>query len=226
MIEVERAFALLQFGDSFFPSGAASFSWGLETLRADGRLPGAAEVESFIAGQLRRRWASFDRPAVIAAHRALGDLDTIAETDRTVDAATLAREAREGGRRIGGALLKVHAEIATPGAGAYREKVLAGEAPGQLAAVQGLVGHALGLSEDETAAMAAYGLAVGIVGAALRVGALGHVDGQRILSRQRALVAELSDAPAGALAGIQAYTPMAEIAMMRHETGSGRLFAN
>jgi urease accessory protein len=28
--------AALQHADSFFPSGTASFSWGLEALRADG----------------------------------------------------------------------------------------------------------------------------------------------------------------------------------------------
>lgn len=226
MTDVEHTLALLQFGDSFFPSGATAFSWGLETLRADGHVPRAPEVEAFIAGQLRLRWASFDRAAVIAAHRALGDLEAVADVDRIVDAATLAREAREGARRIGGALLKVHAELGTPGVAGYRAQVLAGEVPGQLAAVQGLVGHALGLGEQDTAAMAAYGLAVGIVGAALRMGALGHVDGQRILSRQRALVAQLAAAPADGPDAMQAYTPMAEIAMMRHETGSGRLFAS
>lgn len=226
MTDLGQALTLLQLGDSFFPSGATSFSWGLETLRADGLVARAADVEALIEGQLRQRWASFDRPALIAAHRAAGDLDRIATIDREIDAATLAREAREGGRRIGSALLKVHAGMGTPGAGAYRERVLRGEVCGQMTAVHGLVGHAIGLDELSVCALSAYGLAVGTVGAALRVGLLGHVEGQAILARMRAVVDEAVESPLPAADELCAYTPMAEIAMMRHETGSGRMFAS
>lgn len=226
MRDLAQSLALLQLGDSFFPSGATSFSWGLETLRADGFVAGAADVEALIYGQLRHRWASFDRPALIAAFRADGDLDRIATIDREVDAATLAREAREGGRRIGAALLKVHAGIGTPGAADYRDRVLRGAAVGQMTVVHGLVGRATGLDETAVCALSAYGLAVGTVGAALRVGLLGHVDGQAILARMRAVVDEAVALPLPAGDAFHAYTPMAEIAMMRHETGSGRMFAS
>lgn len=226
MSDTSTALALLQFGDSFFPSGATSFSWGLETLRADGHVTGAAEVEALIAGQLRQRWASFDRPALLAAFRAGADLDGVVEIDRELDAATLAREAREGGRRIGGALLKVHAGIGTPGAADYRDRVLRGEASGQMAAVQGFLGAATGLDETTLCALSAYGLAVSAVSAALRVGLIGHVDSQAILVRLRAVVDEAVASPLPEVAAVHAYTPMAEIAMMRHETGSGRMFAN
>ena len=50
MTGMAEAFALLQWWDSFFPTGAASFSWGLETLRADGRLRNAQDVAGFVAG--------------------------------------------------------------------------------------------------------------------------------------------------------------------------------
>ena len=36
MSDVADALAVLQFGDSFFPSGAVSFSWGLEGLSDSG----------------------------------------------------------------------------------------------------------------------------------------------------------------------------------------------
>jgi len=226
MTDTRSALALLQLGDSFFPSGATSFSWGLETLRADGCVTDAADVEALIAGQILQRWASFDRPALLAAYRAGGDPDRVAAIDRELDAATLAREAREGGRRIGGALLKVHAGMGTPGAADYRDRVLRGDAAGQMAAVQGLLGAASGLDETALAAMSAYGLAVSAVSAALRVGLIGHVDGQAMLARLRAVVDVAVGAPLPAVVAMHAYTPMTEIAMMRHETGSGRMFAN
>ena len=101
MSDVGTTLALLQLGDSFFPSGAGSFSWGLETLRADGLLRGADDVEAFVGGQIAQRWAQFDRPAVSAAFRVGGDVERICAIDCEIDAATLSREAREGGRRIG-----------------------------------------------------------------------------------------------------------------------------
>lgn len=226
MSDLAHSLALLQLGDSFFPSGATSFSWGLETLRADGLVVRAADVEALIEGQIRHRWASFDRPALIASYRASGDLDRIADVDREIDAATLAREARDGGRRIGSALLKVHAGMGTPGAVDYRERVQRGDACGQMTAVHGLIGHATGLDETAVCALSAYGLAVGTIGAALRVGLLGHVEGQAILARMRAVVDEAVASPLPAVDACHAYTPMAEIAMMRHETGSGRMFAS
>lgn len=95
-----------------------------------------------------------------------------------------------------------------------------------MAAVQGFLGAATGLDETTLCALSAYGLAVSAVSAALRVGLLGHVDSQAILVRLRAVVDEAVASPHPDVTRIHAYTPMAEIAMMRHETGSGRMFAN
>lgn len=226
MSDLRGGLALLQFGDSFFPTGAASFSWGLETLRADGLVRDASGLDAFIAAQLEHRWANFDRPAVVAAHRSGTGLDAVIEVDRQVEAGTLAREAREGGRRIGAALLKIHADLGTPGAGAYRERVLAGQAPGQMPVVQGLIAAACGLDETAACALSAYGVAVGIVSAAVRMAIVGHVDGQRILALQRERAVRLAEGLLPDAVELHAYTPMTEIAIMRHETGSGRLFAN
>ena len=226
MTDLAGTLALLQLGDSFFPSGAASFSWGLETLRADGLVRGATDVEAFVAGQLGQRWAQFDRPAVLAAFRADGDIDRLCEIDREIDAATLAREAREGARRIGVALLKMHDGLGTSGAAVYRARITTGDAFGQMAAVQGFVGSACGLDEVSTCAMSAYQLGLGIVSAALRIGLLGHVDAQRILQSQRERIAAIAGTVPVAADELHAYSPAAEIAMMRHETGHGRMFAN
>ena len=126
MNEIATVLAALQLGDSFFPSGGTSFSWGLETLRADGLVRTAADVERLVAGQIEHRWVSFDRPAVTAAHAAAEDLNAVCAIDREVDAATLAREAREGARRIGTSVLKVHEGMSTPGAAEYRARIRAG----------------------------------------------------------------------------------------------------
>ena len=54
MSDVADALAVLQFGDSFFPSGAVSFSWGLEGLSDSGVVTDADAVRAFVIGQLAR----------------------------------------------------------------------------------------------------------------------------------------------------------------------------
>jgi urease accessory protein UreF len=73
--------AVLQYGDSFFPSGSACFSWGTEFLSENAILTTADDVKSFVRGQLYARWAKFDRPVVIAAHKANLDLGAVSAVD-------------------------------------------------------------------------------------------------------------------------------------------------
>jgi len=226
MSDVAASLAALQLGDSFFPSGGTAFSWGLETLRADAQVRSVGEVEALVGGQLERRWAEFDRPAVAAAHAAAGDLDVVCAIDREVDAASLAREAREGARRIGSAVLKVHEGMGTRGAAGYRLRIALGDAFGQMAVVQGFIAAASGLDADTACVLSAHQLVLSLTSAAIRLGLLGHVDAQRILAAQRTRVAALMAMPCPEIGAIQSCVPATEIAMMRHETGSGRMFAS
>lgn len=230
MDEPSDLLAALQHGDSFFPSGAMSFSWGLETLQADGRVVSAAHVAAFVADQLRHRWATFDRPALAAAHRAAANgaadnLEEVRRIDELVEAQTLAAELRAGSRRVGGGLLAVHEKLGTAGAAPYRALVRAGEAPGHAAVVQGLVWQGAGLSLAAAEAVSAHGIAVGLLGAALRLGIIGHVEAQRSLQALRDEIAGLLSAQAPGPAAMHAFTPAADIAVMRHETAESRLFA-
>ncbi len=218
--------AALRHGDSFFPSGGTAFSWGMEMLCGDGVLASAADVEGFITGQLRCRWATFDRPVLVGVHRAGGDLARVAEIDRLVESMTLAKEFREGSRRAGRALLAVHVKLGTARAEAYRQSLRDGGAPGHLAVVQGLVWRGVGLSEQAAAAVSAHSLTVGLLGAALRLGTIGHIESQRNLARLQGRIADLLAEPPPALETIGSYAPQADIAAMRHETRTTRLFVN
>jgi urease accessory protein len=223
----EAAFlAALQHGDSFFPSGMISFSWGLETLIAEGAVKSAVDVRRFVEGQLTSRWATCDRPALVATYRAADALDEVANVDNKLDVLALSREMRDGGRRAGGALLDVHSSLDTPQAGAYRDLIRAGEAPGQLAAVQGLVWRGVEVSEEAACAISAHMICTGFVGVAIRLGLISHIAAQRILTGIRPLICELLAEPVLPFDMASAYVPTAEIAMMRHETSQVRMFAN
>jgi urease accessory protein len=226
MTDQTNLVAALQHADSFFPGGGASFSWGLESLCNDRQIASAEDVERFLAGQLRHRWASCDRAFLAAAHCSVEDLDAVAALDCQLEAMTLPREMREGSARAGGALLAIHDRLGTPGAAAYRLRVREGGAPGHLPAVQGLLFAAVGLDAPTAAAVSAHTLSVNVVGAALRLSVIGHVDAQRILTATRPLLVDILSAAAPDVAEAAMYTPMADVAAMRHETQQARLFAN
>jgi urease accessory protein len=216
----------LQHADSFFPSGSVSFSWGLETLHTDRMVGSAAQLAGFVEGQLRHRWATCDDCALTAAFRAGGQLDRLAAVDDILEATTLATELREGSKRAGASLLNVHAKLDTPGAAEYRERVRKRVAHGHLPVVQGALWRAVGMSEETCRAVSAHTLCTGLVGAALRLGMIGHLDAQKVLLQVRPLLVDLLKLEPGDAEAIHAYTPQAEIAAMRHEIQDARLFAN
>src|SRR5258708_4769219 len=226
MPEPHSLLGALLYADSFFPSGSIAFSWGLETLRADGERVWGGPVGQFLEGQLVQRWATFDAPVLVAGMRAGGRFDRLADLDDLVEAMTLATELREGSRRAGASLLKVHAGLGTPGAAEFRQGIAERKVRGHLPVVQGALWNANGLSEEACRAVSAHTLCTGIVGAALRLGMIGHLDAQKILLQVRPVLVELLRLPAGDAEELYAYTPHSEIAAMRHEVQDSRLFAN
>ena len=226
MTDPANDLVLLQHGDSFFPSGAVSFSWGLETLVDDGRVDSADGVAEFLVNQIRHRWATSDRAALAAAHGAGADLDAVVGIDRLVETQILAHELRDGSRRTGRALLSVHDKLGTPPVRAFYDRVRAGDTPGHAAVAQGLVWRGVGLTLEQAELLSAHTYSVGVLGAAVRLGVIGHIDAQHILGTARNTIVEVVRLAAPPLGVMSAFTPEAEIAAMRHETAETRLFAN
>src|SRR5215468_3790364 len=213
----------LQHADSFFPSGGTAFSWGLEALCADRQVTSADDVRRFLEGQLRHRWATCDRLFLVAAHRSTNDLNAIAALDHLLEAMTLPRELCDGATRAGAALLGIHERLGTVGAAEYRARVRAGQAPGHLPVVQGLLLAGVGLDERLASVVSAHALSVSVVSAALRLSVITHVDAQRILIAVRGVLAGLLAERAADVAEAAVYTPATDVAAMRHETQTARL---
>jgi len=226
MTDLLSSLVLLQHSDSFFPSGGVAFSYGLETLCDDGLVSGDHDVSAFLHEQLLGRWATVDRGVLVAAFEAAGDIEQVARIDRLGEAVTLARELRVGSRRAGAALLSVHVRLGTEGARSYSERVYSGNAIGHVAVVQGIVWRGVGLDVEQCCIASAHVQCVGILGAAIRLGVIGHVASQQILADVRSKIAHVLRTPAPALSDLYAYTPVSEVAVMRHESQSRRLFSN
>ena len=216
----------LQYGDSFFPSGSVSFSWGLEAMVGSGLLTRPEDVRDFVIGQLWARWACFDRTIVGSAHRIANDLAVVSEIDELVECMSPAAALRHGSRRMGDAMLSVFQRLGSEAATGYRERQRTTRAPGHIAVMQGLLWAEAGLSETAALALSAHTFCTSLVSAGLRLGCLTHISAQKLLAAARAEAALIADQPMAPLSDLSSYGIEAEIAIMRHASQELRLFAN
>src|SRR5262249_50249386 len=107
-MEASKLLRLLQLTDSGFPTGAFAFSHGLEGLVSAEIERGEAEIQRFIALQLREGFGGVECPAMAHAWRAAqeGDLTAILEIDALIDAMKPIPVFRAGSAKTGRRLLE------------------------------------------------------------------------------------------------------------------------
>jgi urease accessory protein len=220
---------MLQFGDSMLPVGSFAFSGGLESAVQKGVVTGADTLLAFTRTAVEQA-ARGDGIAVVHAHRAAaaGDLDRLAEIDALVYARKLSAETRAMTVRIGRKYAALGVEVTgAPLLEAWRQRVESGATPGCYPIALAASFAAQDLPERAAFAVHQHGVAAMILGAALRLLRIGHVDTQRMLYRLNAEVAGAYEtAAASGLADMAGFAPLAEILAAVHVKAHVRLFMN
>lgn len=224
MFDFAETLALLQFGDSAYPAGGFAFSWGIEGLLADGFVPHRTALDAVIAEHLKGRWASFDRVLLGRAYRG-ESVDELTAIDRLAEAMTLSMQMREGSRRAGKALIGVASKLGGARAQVYRQRMSADASLGHLTVVQGLVYRDFNVTLEAAELLSAWTLVTGLVSAATRLGAIGHIEAQVSLASAREVLGELLVTPLAADAEPHSFTPLIDIAVARGPARHVRMFA-
>ena len=220
--------ALLQLTDGLFPSGGFAHSFGLETYVQEGTVTDRAGLEGFVVAHLEGSAGPCDAAAVAVALRlaAAGDVAGWVALDARLEAMKSVPEARAASRQMGRQTLRVAAALEDDVVlAALARSVDDGLTPGHHAAVFGAALGRAGVAAEPAAAAYLHSTAALLVGAGLRLIALGQLDGQRVLAAMRPRITRL--AAAAATAGVEdlwSFAPGLELAGLRHATLDTRLF--
>lgn len=219
----------LQFGDSVFPVGGFAFSGGLESA-IQKRVVTDAETLHAYARTAVEQAAMGDGVALVWAHRAAaaGDLAEVIRIDQCVYARKLSGETRTMTVRMGKKFAEMGAEVIGAALlAAWRGRIEAGATRGCYPVSLAVNFAAQGLTARDAFVVHQYGVASMILGAALRLMKIGHVDTQRILYRLNAGAdAAYEGAAATRLADMAGFAPLAEILAAVHVKAHVRLFMN
>lgn len=227
---VIQQLTLMQLSDSFFPSGSFTLSHGLEALVQEGQLHLSQDLQIFLRLLLLNKIGPTDVVALIHAYRGStqGNLEAVREADAQLFAQTLIEKTREMGRKSGRALLMVASQTWPNSQLETLEKDAAnGKIYGLHPVIFAVVGQVAGLSEENTVLAFLQSFVTGLLGAAIRLNVVGHLQAQKILLQLAPdIESTYSIAAQLKLEQMWSCTPAIDLAQMRHQKLAYRSFAN
>jgi urease accessory protein len=221
--------AALQLADSFFPSGMVTLSHGLEAFISV-REQSPQDILPLLEDYLHNKIAPCDLVAYAHAYLAAqqSDHERLVCVDQFLTASLLPHELRQGSVRSGRALLDTLAPLIEHALfQQFAQAVKNGRADGNAAVNFGLVSALWDIPLRVGSLMQLYTFAVSFLGAAMRLGCLGHREAQRILLVLRPqLPALVDEACQRDLNEIGSFVPLADIRAMQHAYLPVRLFSS
>ena len=215
---MEPLLRLLQLADSALPVGAAAHSFGLESLIEDGLLA-AGELESYLGAYLEesgRLDAAFCRAAhALATSRGEEFVLDWRNLNRRLSARKLSRESRDASLTLGRRFLVLASQL-------LPDSIIptAAETQAHHVAAFGLVAGVAGIDQRSAVLAWLHQSATTLISAAQRLAPVGQTNASRILWSLKPLMAEIAQGAAVE----NCFTPVPEIAAMRHAKLATRLF--
>ncbi|MFJ5758711.1 urease accessory protein UreF [Neobacillus sp. NPDC093182] len=220
--------SILQLGDSNFPSGAFSHSFGLETYIQDERIHNKETFFEWIRIYLEKQLAYTDGLACRLTLEALMNQNApeIWNLDRKLFVQNMPEETRQANRRIGERLVVIGIDLySIPLLEDYLRKIRKKEAFGHPAIAFMIICDFLKIDRNRAILTFLYSTIGTLVQNGVRGIPLGQTAGQRILLEIHPLLLKtVKRIQALEIDDLGAVAPGIEIAQMRHEKLHVRLF--
>jgi len=220
--------SLMQISDSFFPTGLYTMSNGLETLFSEKRIASIDELYELIQTNIVQQIGPADCVALANAYNFTGskDVEMIIECDKLLFSMKLVKELREATCRSGTQMIKcVSSFVNNDVLSEYYEAVKNSKTPGTHAVVIGVVSNSLGIEKQKAALHFLYGFSVSMVGAALRLGMIEHIQSQKILHQLKPVIAETCNKYISkSLSEMWQFAPEYDVIQIAHEQTFSKMF--
>lgn len=220
----------MQICDSNLPTGAFSHSFGLETYIQEGKLVDKDTFEYALKQYIKSQFVYTDGLACRLSYEAIksGNDKRLWEIDQELFALASSRETREGNQRIGRQFIKVMNELyPNKRLKEYESKIKAKELFGHSSLLFAIVLEAFKMGLPMILSCYLFSSISTLIQNGVRAIPLGQTDGQKILRELQQFIQEqvskTLNVPEDDFGGC---VPGLEIAQMRHEQLSVRLFSS
>ncbi|MBQ1253780.1 MAG: urease accessory protein UreF [Alistipes sp.] len=222
---IGAAYHLMQLCDSALPVGGFSFSCALESAAAQGVVLSLSDVEQYV-GVVVRQALLCDGVAALHAMRHAHSVEELRRADRELYVRKSSAEMRTMSTRMGCKLAELVSQMMPcHDVEEWLGLIINHHTPGSYAVTQGLVFSLCGAVEQDLFSAVGYGAASMVLGAALRIVRVTHIDTQRILFALAPLVERLYEqAREMSLEQMQGFAPQMDILSSLHERGVQRMF--
>lgn len=221
--------SMLQLGDSFFPTGMYTTSSGLETLFYDKRIKSKKEIFEFITVCLTYQIGPADCAALSNAYEFAkeGNLTKIIEIDQILFSMKLVKEIRDASTRSGTQLLNCLLSFVKDNdlISSYYNSIKNKTAKGVYPVALAVASNGLGIKKERACLILLYGFTVSIVGAALRLGILQHLEGQQIIHELKPIMTLVINNNINRhYSHLWQFSPGIDLVQMKHERMDSKMF--
>ena len=219
---------IMQMSDSFFPIGLYTMSNGLETLFDEKLVQTTDQIEEFISIIIKQQIGPADCVALSNAYdyAASKDIEKIIHCDKMLYSMKLVKESRDAMCRSGSQMIKcVKSFLNDDLLNLYYDAIHESNSPATHPVVTGVCSSVLGVKKDSAVTMMLYGFSVSIVGAALRLGIIDHIQSQQILHRLKPHITKyVKQYISTSIENMWQFAPEYDIIQMKHEQKFSKMF--
>ena len=227
--EINEELAVMQLSDSFFPTGLYATSNGLEFLFANNEIKGLEDIKNMIKVNIEQQIGPSDCVALSNVFTNVGkkDFNEIIQADEITFIMKPIKEIRKASVNSGIQLVKCVTEFVKDNdmLNEYQKAIKEKRVHGIFPVAFAICCNALNIREEKSRTMLLYGFTVSVIGAALRLGLIQHLEGQKIIHEIKPIIIQtLKENSSKSLYDMWQFAPQFDIIQMSHEKMDSKMF--
>ena len=227
--DIEKELGELQLSDSFFPTGIFAASNGLEFLFTEKKIRNASDLAEIIRVNITQQIGPSDCVALSNTFDEIdkGNFDEVIRTDQVLFSTKSIKENRDASVRSGVQLVKCVCEFIKKDEilSQYQESLIKNKVHGVFPIAFAICCNALQIKKEKSMIMFLYGFIVMMTGAALRLGLIQHLEGQKIIHELKPVISQtVKEYSNKSLFEMWQFAPQIDIVQMSHEKMDSKMF--